>query len=119
MTGNIDLIEKRDVEFAKNVDMLPMLTTVLAHIPPSDPPPPPPPVQDQSRAVPPWVSGPGSGSGSGSALGSRGSTGSRGSQRHPTAECEQLDGGIVRVGKISFDGEACIGKGCEGTFVYK
>ncbi|XP_043198900.1 serine/threonine-protein kinase/endoribonuclease IRE1-like [Amphibalanus amphitrite] len=71
--------------------------------------------KDQTRTPPSWPSGPGSGS----ALGSRGSSGSRSSQRQATAECEQLDGGVVRVGKISFDSEECIGKGCEGTFVYK
>lgn len=36
-----------------------------------------------------------------------------------TALAEQLPGGKVRVGKINFDTSCVLGKGCEGTFVFK
>ncbi|XP_022905104.2 serine/threonine-protein kinase/endoribonuclease IRE1 [Onthophagus taurus] len=52
--------------------------------------------------------------------------GSRGSQNSSferngsiTAMPEELENGIVRVGKILFNPEELLGKGCEGTFVYK
>ncbi|XP_058791502.1 serine/threonine-protein kinase/endoribonuclease IRE1 isoform X2 [Phymastichus coffea] len=32
---------------------------------------------------------------------------------------EELEGGLVRVGKITFNAEEVLGKGCDGTFVYK
>ncbi|KAJ8935645.1 hypothetical protein NQ318_010553 [Aromia moschata] len=36
-----------------------------------------------------------------------------------TALSEELPNGLVRVGKISFNPKQLLGKGCEGTFVYK
>lgn len=32
---------------------------------------------------------------------------------------EEIGDGLVKVGKITFDTEQVLGKGCEGTFVYK
>lgn len=32
---------------------------------------------------------------------------------------EEIDEGLVKVGKIIFDPKKVLGKGCEGTFVYK
>lgn len=52
--------------------------------------------------------------------------GSRGSQQSSvgrngniTAFSEELPGGLVKVGKITFHPEQLLGKGCEGTFVYR
>lgn len=36
-----------------------------------------------------------------------------------TALPEELPGGHVKVGKISFHPDQLLGKGCEGTFVYR
>jgi len=36
-----------------------------------------------------------------------------------TAHAVELDDGTVRVGNIFFDPKEILGKGCEGTFVYK
>ncbi|XP_019770362.2 serine/threonine-protein kinase/endoribonuclease IRE1 [Dendroctonus ponderosae] len=36
-----------------------------------------------------------------------------------TALPEELPGGVVKVGKISFHPDQLLGKGCEGTFVYR
>lgn len=36
-----------------------------------------------------------------------------------TAVAEELPDGLMRVGKITFHPEELLGKGCEGTFVYK
>ena len=36
-----------------------------------------------------------------------------------TAHPEVLESGQVRVGNIQFDPSHVLGKGCEGTFVYK
>ncbi|XP_018329756.1 serine/threonine-protein kinase/endoribonuclease IRE1 isoform X2 [Agrilus planipennis] len=36
-----------------------------------------------------------------------------------TAVAEELPNGLVQVGKITFHPEELLGKGCEGTFVYK
>ncbi|KAL1452594.1 hypothetical protein WDU94_006811 [Cyamophila willieti] len=38
---------------------------------------------------------------------------------HVTALAEELPDGKVRVGKITFDAKQVLGKGCEGTFVFK
>ena len=32
---------------------------------------------------------------------------------------EEIGDGLVKVGKITFNTEQVLGKGCEGTFVYK
>ncbi|KAK5641329.1 hypothetical protein RI129_009876 [Pyrocoelia pectoralis] len=52
--------------------------------------------------------------------------GSRGSQNSSvgrngfiSALPEELDDGMVRIGKITFHPEQLLGKGCEGTFVYR
>ncbi|KAK9885458.1 hypothetical protein WA026_010953 [Henosepilachna vigintioctopunctata] len=45
-----------------------------------------------------------------------GSTGQNGSI---TAYSEELPNGMVKVGKISFHPDQLLGKGCEGTFVYR
>lgn len=36
-----------------------------------------------------------------------------------TAIAEELPDGMVRIGKITFHPEQLLGKGCEGTFVYR
>lgn len=36
-----------------------------------------------------------------------------------TAIAEELPDGLMRVGKITFHPDHLLGKGCEGTFVYK
>lgn len=36
-----------------------------------------------------------------------------------TAVSEELANGLVKVGKITFNPEQLLGKGCEGTFVYR
>ncbi len=36
-----------------------------------------------------------------------------------TAVTEELDSGEIRVGKITYDPRQRLGKGCEGTFVYR
>ena len=36
-----------------------------------------------------------------------------------TATAVELENGIVKVGNIFFDPAHILGKGCEGTFVYK
>lgn len=36
-----------------------------------------------------------------------------------TASAEQMLDGTIRVGKIHFDTSAELGKGCEGTFVFR
>lgn len=52
--------------------------------------------------------------------GSRGSQqGSFGRNGQITAFSEELPGGLVKVGKITFHPEQLLGKGCEGTFVYR
>ncbi|EZA61735.1 hypothetical protein DMN91_004412 [Ooceraea biroi] len=37
----------------------------------------------------------------------------------PIAEPEDIDTDLVKVGKITFDAQEVLGKGCDGTFVYK
>lgn len=44
---------------------------------------------------------------------------SYGSNNHVTAVSEELPNGLVKVGKITFHPEQLLGKGCEGTFVYR
>ncbi|CAG9763228.1 unnamed protein product [Ceutorhynchus assimilis] len=51
--------------------------------------------------------------------GSKGSQGSFGRHGQVTAFAEELPGGLVKVGKITFHPEQLLGKGCEGTFVYR
>lgn len=36
-----------------------------------------------------------------------------------TAVAEELADGLMRVGKITFHPDHLLGKGCEGTFVYR
>jgi hypothetical protein len=36
-----------------------------------------------------------------------------------TALAEDVGGGIVQVGKITFNTHEILGNGCEGTFVFK
>jgi len=36
-----------------------------------------------------------------------------------TATAVELDNGMIKVGNITFDAGNILGKGCEGTFVYK
>ncbi|XP_018576768.1 serine/threonine-protein kinase/endoribonuclease IRE1, partial [Anoplophora glabripennis] len=43
----------------------------------------------------------------------------KGSYGHITAISEELSNDLVRVGKIIFHPEQLLGKGCEGTFVYR
>nr|CAD7443363.1 unnamed protein product [Timema bartmani] len=52
---------------------------------------------------------------------SQGSRGSNSGSRWQdvTAVAEEMGGGNVRVGKIIFNMDDILGKGCEGTFVYK
>ncbi|XP_060523248.1 serine/threonine-protein kinase/endoribonuclease IRE1 [Cylas formicarius] len=52
--------------------------------------------------------------------GSRGNAqGTFGRNGQVTAFSEELPGGLVKVGKIVFHPEQLLGKGCEGTFVYR
>ncbi|KAL1497233.1 hypothetical protein ABEB36_008228 [Hypothenemus hampei] len=51
--------------------------------------------------------------------GSKGSQASFGRHGQVTAFSEELPGGLVKVGKITFHPEQLLGKGCEGTFVYR
>lgn len=52
--------------------------------------------------------------------GSKGSQGSSLSKNGAaTAVAEELPDGLMRVGKIMFHPEELLGKGCEGTFVYR
>ena len=48
-----------------------------------------------------------------------GSSGSASSPYEVTAHPEMLENGTVKVGNIQFDPATVLGKGCEGTFVYK
>lgn len=52
-----------------------------------------------------------------------GSRGSNGSGYHPVGEItgylEEIGDGEVRIGRISFRTDQVLGKGCEGTFVYR
>ncbi|KAG7154594.1 Serine/threonine-protein kinase/endoribonuclease IRE1-like [Homarus americanus] len=50
---------------------------------------------------------------------SQGSNSSGGSSGNITALAEELDNGTVSVGKIIFDPQQLLGKGCDGTFVFK
>ncbi|MPC52741.1 Serine/threonine-protein kinase/endoribonuclease IRE2 [Portunus trituberculatus] len=50
--------------------------------------------------------------------GSQGSTGV-GSQSSITAVAEELDDGTISVGKIIFNPQELLGKGCDGTFVFR
>ncbi|XP_053654534.1 serine/threonine-protein kinase/endoribonuclease IRE1 isoform X2 [Cherax quadricarinatus] len=52
-------------------------------------------------------------------LWSQGSNSSGGSSGNITAVAEELDNGSVSVGKIIFDPQQLLGKGCDGTFVFK
>lgn len=53
-------------------------------------------------------------------LSQSGSNASRSSTfNNATAMIEELPDGFVKVGKITFHPEKLLGKGCEGTFVYK
>ena len=63
--------------------------------------------------------------GSNTSVGSNGSHGSRNSSSHRevgheiTANPIELDDGTIKVGAINFNPDCILGKGCEGTFVYK
>ena len=63
--------------------------------------------------------------GSNSSVGSNGSRGSRNSSsqrdvgHEVTAMPIELDDGTIKVGAINFNPDVILGKGCEGTFVYK
>ena len=64
--------------------------------------------------------------GSNSSLGSTGSAGSRNSSsqrdiagQEITAHPIELPDGTIKVGAIHFNPDDILGKGCEGTFVYK
>lgn len=50
--------------------------------------------------------------------GSQGSTGS-GSSSSITAVAEELNDGTISVGKIIFNPQKLLGKGCDGTFVFR
>ncbi|XP_076066582.1 serine/threonine-protein kinase/endoribonuclease Ire1 isoform X2 [Oratosquilla oratoria] len=50
---------------------------------------------------------------------SRGSNKSSGGSSVVTAMAEELDDGSIRVGKIVFDPQELLGKGCDGTFVFR
>ncbi|XP_045598023.2 serine/threonine-protein kinase/endoribonuclease IRE1 isoform X2 [Procambarus clarkii] len=50
---------------------------------------------------------------------SQGSNNSGGSSGNITAVAEELDNGTVSVGKIIFDPQQLLGKGCDGTFVFR
>jgi len=65
-----------------------------------------------------WEKGFGRTSNSGSNSMSKGSVGSA-SNYEITASPVELDDGTIKVGNISFDPLSILGKGCEGTFVYK
>ncbi|XP_049868992.1 serine/threonine-protein kinase/endoribonuclease ire-1 [Pectinophora gossypiella] len=51
--------------------------------------------------------------------GSRGSNVSTSSHGEVTGQLEEIGDGEVRIGKISFNTDQVLGKGCEGTFVYR
>lgn len=51
--------------------------------------------------------------------GSRTSQHSSYGSNNVTAVSEELPNGLVKVGKITFHPEQLLGKGCEGTFVYR
>ncbi|KAG6445865.1 hypothetical protein O3G_MSEX004164 [Manduca sexta] len=51
--------------------------------------------------------------------GSRGSNVSTSSHGEVTGQLEEIGDGEVRIGKISFHTDQVLGKGCEGTFVYR
>lgn len=51
--------------------------------------------------------------------GSKSSQGTNSRNGTVTAFAEELPDGLVRVGKITFHPEQLLGKGCEGTFVYR
>ncbi|KAJ2946162.1 hypothetical protein O0L34_g5095 [Tuta absoluta] len=51
--------------------------------------------------------------------GSRGSNVSTTSSGEVTGYLEEVGDGEVRIGRISFNTDAVLGKGCEGTFVYR
>ncbi|XP_038211674.1 serine/threonine-protein kinase/endoribonuclease IRE1 [Zerene cesonia] len=51
--------------------------------------------------------------------GSRSSTASTSSQGEVTGQLVELGDGEVQIGKISFFTDQILGKGCEGTFVYR
>ena len=63
--------------------------------------------------------------GSSSSVGSTGSAGSRNSSgqrdvgQEITAHPIELPDGSIKVGAINFNPDHILGKGCEGTFVYK
>lgn len=44
---------------------------------------------------------------------------SRGKYGAVTAFAEELPDGIVKIGKITFCPDEVLGKGCDGTFVYR
>ncbi|XP_064116017.1 serine/threonine-protein kinase/endoribonuclease IRE1-like isoform X2 [Macrobrachium nipponense] len=50
---------------------------------------------------------------------SQGSASSGSSRGNVTATAEELDNGNIRVGKIVFDPQQLLGKGCDGTFVFQ
>lgn len=50
---------------------------------------------------------------------SQGSGGSGGSGGSITAVAEELENGNIRIGKIVFDPQQLLGKGCDGTFVFQ
>ncbi|XP_059045401.1 serine/threonine-protein kinase/endoribonuclease IRE1 [Achroia grisella] len=51
--------------------------------------------------------------------GSRGSTASTSSNGEVTGQLVEVGDGEVRIGRISFHTDQVLGKGCEGTFVYR
>lgn len=51
--------------------------------------------------------------------GSRGSNMSTSSSGEVTGQLEEIGEGEVRIGRISFCTDQVLGKGCEGTFVYR
>ncbi|CAK1547091.1 unnamed protein product [Leptosia nina] len=51
--------------------------------------------------------------------GSRSSNASTSSQGEVTGQLVELGDGLVQIGKISFFTDQILGKGCEGTFVYR
>ncbi|KAG7302816.1 hypothetical protein JYU34_012793 [Plutella xylostella] len=51
--------------------------------------------------------------------GSRGSNTSTSSHGEITGQLEDIGDGVVKIGRISFNTDQVLGKGCEGTFVYR
>ncbi|CAG9094292.1 unnamed protein product [Plutella xylostella] len=51
--------------------------------------------------------------------GSRGSNTSTSSHGEITGQLEDIGDGVVKIGRITFNTDQVLGKGCEGTFVYR